>query len=112
MCAALPGFDCVGDAPPPPALVPPTAGSELPAGGKVTLGVVGRVAGGCGAGGVVTDGNVTVGTVTVGTVTEGMVIGGGGRGGISAPADVTQPANSPPHARTSRANHRRSDNTS
>jgi hypothetical protein len=100
----LPGFGCAGDSPPPlPDPVPPTAGSELPADGKVTPGTVGRGAGGLGAGGVVTDGTVTVGTVTVGTLTEGTVIGGGGSGGTSAPADVTQPANSPPHMSTSRA---------
>lgn len=114
MCAVLPGLGCAEDAPPPrPDPVPPTAGSELPADGKVTPGTVGRGAGGCGAGGIVTDGTVTVGTVTVGTLTEGTVIGGGGSGSTSAPADVTQPANSPPHMNTSWANRRRvSDFTS
>ena len=90
-----------------PDAVPP-AGRGLPADGKVTPLTVGRGAGGCGTGGVVTGGVVTGGVVTVGMLTEGTVIGGGGSGNISAPADVTQPAVSPPHVRTSWANRRRS----
>jgi hypothetical protein len=58
----------------------------------------------------VTGGVVTAGSVTAGTVTEGTVIGGGGSGGISAPADVAQPAISPPHVRTSWARRRRISN--
>ena len=102
------GFGAVRDpSPPPPGSAPATTGSGVPPAGKVTFG------GGGGAGAFGTAGVGTAGTVTVGRLTGGTVTGGGGSGGNSAPAEVTQPAISPPHVRTSRANRRRvSDFTS